>query len=201
MSVDGYLIATCKRELKQTIGQYKIRHERSHLTNHLTVDHYELMQIVFNMQETWHVYPHACWDQNSRHKSCVKNWYSIGVRNMVFNATFKNISVMPGGGNRSTRRKAPPSRKSLTIIERGVLDTTWCDKVCQWLAALRWFSDHHSSFYLQNGFVSTLYIFYNLLWALAHLTERKCELFPSLGVRRLLTFHISLFFSETAKPN
>jgi hypothetical protein len=52
MSVDGYLIATCKRGLKQTIGQYTIRHERSHLTNHLTVDHYELMQIVFNMQET-----------------------------------------------------------------------------------------------------------------------------------------------------
>jgi hypothetical protein len=80
---------------------------------------------------------------------------------------------------------------------RGVLDTTWCDKGFQWLAAVRWFSDRHSSFYLQNGFVSTLYIFCNLLWVLAHLTERKCELFPSLGVCRLLTFHILLFFSET----
>jgi hypothetical protein len=29
---------------------------------------------------------------------------------------------------------------------------------------------------------------------------RQCELLPSLGVRRLLTFHILIFSSETAKP-
>jgi hypothetical protein len=27
-----------------------------------------------------------------------------------------------------------------TLLRRGVLDTTLCDKVCQWLAAGRWFS-------------------------------------------------------------
>jgi hypothetical protein len=27
-----------------------------------------------------------------------------------------------------------------TPLRRGVLDTTLCDKVCQWLAAYRWFS-------------------------------------------------------------
>jgi len=25
-------------------------------------------------------------------------------------------------------------------LRQGVLDTTWCDKVCQWLTAVRWFS-------------------------------------------------------------
>jgi hypothetical protein len=30
--------------------------------------------------------------------------------------------------------------------------------------------------------------------------QRQCELLPSLGVRRLLTFHILIFSSETAKP-
>jgi len=38
-------------------------------------------------------------------------------RDMVFNATFNNISVISwrfiGGGNQSTRRKPPTSRKSL----------------------------------------------------------------------------------------
>jgi len=28
---------------------------------------------------------------------------------------------------------------------------------------------------------------------LAHLAQRQCELLPSLGVRRLLTFHILIF--------
>jgi hypothetical protein len=31
--------------------------------------------------------------------------------------------------------------------------------------------------------------------------QRQCELLPSLGVRRLLTFHISIFSSETPQPN
>ena len=43
----------------------------------------------------------------------------LGVRVMVFNATFNNISVISWltvivGGNRSTRRKPPARRKSLT---------------------------------------------------------------------------------------
>jgi len=40
------------------------------------------------------------------------------VRVVLFNATFNNISVISvsviGGGNRSTQRKPPTSRKSLT---------------------------------------------------------------------------------------
>jgi hypothetical protein len=31
--------------------------------------------------------------------------------------------------------------------------------------------------------------------------QRKSELLPSLGVRRLLTFHILIFSSETSQPN
>jgi hypothetical protein len=31
--------------------------------------------------------------------------------------------------------------------------------------------------------------------------QRQCELLPSLGVRRLLTFHILIFSSETLQPN
>ena len=31
--------------------------------------------------------------------------------------------------------------------------------------------------------------------------QRQCELLPSLGVRRLLTFHILIFSSETPQPN
>jgi hypothetical protein len=30
---------------------------------------------------------------------------------------------------------------------------------------------------------------------------KQCELLPSLGVRRPLTFHILIFSSETAQPN
>jgi hypothetical protein len=33
---------------------------------------------------------------------------------------------------------------------------------------------------------------------LAHLAERPCEILPSLGIRRLLTFHILIYSSETA---
>jgi hypothetical protein len=31
--------------------------------------------------------------------------------------------------------------------------------------------------------------------------QRQCELLPSLGVRRLLTFHILIFSSETPQSN
>jgi hypothetical protein len=31
--------------------------------------------------------------------------------------------------------------------------------------------------------------------------ELPCELLPSLGIRRLLTFHILIFSSETSQPN
>jgi hypothetical protein len=31
--------------------------------------------------------------------------------------------------------------------------------------------------------------------------QRPCELLPSLGVRRPLTFHILIFSSETPQPN
>jgi hypothetical protein len=31
--------------------------------------------------------------------------------------------------------------------------------------------------------------------------QRQCELLPSLGIRRLLTFHILIFPSETPQPN
>ena len=31
--------------------------------------------------------------------------------------------------------------------------------------------------------------------------QRQCELLPSLGIRRLLAFHILIFSSETPQPN
>jgi len=34
-------------------------------------------------------------------------------------------------------------------IGGGVLDTTLCDKVCQWLATGRWFFSEYSSFFHQ----------------------------------------------------
>jgi hypothetical protein len=31
--------------------------------------------------------------------------------------------------------------------------------------------------------------------------QKQCQLLPSLGIRRLLTFHILIFSSETPQPN
>jgi hypothetical protein len=67
-------------------------------------------------------------------KVYILNWYRLGeklslpfgLRFMVFNATFNNISVI--------------SFVSSNPTGPGVLYTTLCDKVCQWLAAGWWFS-------------------------------------------------------------
>ena len=56
----------------------------------------------------------------------VKTTLSLGVRIVVFNATFNNISVISwlSGGNRRTRRKPPTCRKSLTdFITYGISST------------------------------------------------------------------------------
>ena len=42
------------------------------------------------------------------------------------------------------------------------------------------------------------------MWLIAFFSspcQRQCELLPSLGVRRLLNFHILIFPSETPQPN
>jgi hypothetical protein len=41
-------------------------------------------------------------------------------------------------------------------------------------------------------------LFKNVLFSLP--CQRQCELLPSLGVHRLLTFHILIFSSETPQP-
>jgi hypothetical protein len=60
---------------------------------------------------------------------------------MVFNATFNNISCLLV---EETHVQWVPSTtivmSSILRAWRGVLDTTLCDKVCQWLATGRWFS-------------------------------------------------------------
>jgi hypothetical protein len=46
-------------------------------------------------------------------------------------------------------------------------------------------------------------MFVNIYWSGTQFSspcQRQCELLPSLGVRRSLTFHILIFSSETAKP-
>jgi hypothetical protein len=44
----------------------------------------------------------------------------------------------------------------------------------------------------------------SLIWSFSDFSlpsQRQCELLPSLGVRRPLTFHILIFSSETPQPN
>jgi hypothetical protein len=41
----------------------------------------------------------------------------------------------------------------------------------------------------------------NCLFLFNSACQRQCELLPSLGIRRLLTFHILIFISETHQPN
>ena len=38
-------------------------------------------------------------------------------------------------------------------------------------------------------------------FSFSSLCQRQCELLPSLGIRRLLTFHILIFSSKTPQPN
>jgi hypothetical protein len=48
--------------------------------------------------------------------------------------------------------------------------------------------------YLEKSKISTGSIF-------SSPCQRQCELLPSFGVRRPLTFHILIFSSETSQPN
>ena len=45
------------------------------------------------------------------------------------------------------------------------------------------------------------YIIRSFIIYLIYLPWRQCELLPSLGIRRPLTFHILIFSSETPQPN
>ena len=56
------------------------------------------------------------------------------------------------------------------------------------------------SFYICHGRVIFAWSFYISL-IFNSPCQRQRELLPSLGVRRLLTFHILIFFSETPQPN
>jgi hypothetical protein len=42
---------------------------------------------------------------------------------------------------------------------------------------------------------------YNVPTLFSSPCQRQCELLPSLGIRRRLTFHILIFSSETPQPN
>jgi hypothetical protein len=74
---------------------------------------------------------------------------------MVFNTSFNNISgiswrsgllvhdrmVVGFNSNYLCNQCLSPLKLWVrTLLRRGVLDTILCDKVCQWLAADRWFS-------------------------------------------------------------
>jgi hypothetical protein len=49
---------------------------------------------------------------------------------------------------------------------------------------------------------STPYLFLDTAaWLQWPVAQRQSELLPSLGIRRLLTFHILIFSSETPQPN
>jgi hypothetical protein len=58
------------------------------------------------------------------------------VRVMMFNATFNNISV----NYLCNQCWAPLTLWVWIPLRRCILNTKLCDKVCQWLAAGRWFS-------------------------------------------------------------
>ena len=47
----------------------------------------------------------------------------------------------------------------------------------------------------------TLFYFLFYLYLKMHVCLRQCELLPSLGICRSLTFHILIFSSETPQPN
>jgi len=49
--------------------------------------------------------------------------------------------------------------------------------------------------------IDFLCIFSSFHCLFSSLCQRQCELLPSLGIRRPLTFHILIFFSETPQPN
>ena len=105
-----------------------------------------------------------------------------------------------------------------SILCRSVLDTTLCDKVCQWRAAGRWplgtpvsatnKTDRHNIteiwFWLtamSKINFSTLQECFFFHQFFSSPCQWKCELLPSLGVRHPLTFHILMFSSKTACPN
>jgi hypothetical protein len=64
---------------------------------------------------------------------------------MVFNATFNGLSWLWSYGSWIHNYLCNQCLSPLTLwvrtpLRRGVLDTTLCDKICQWLATGRWFS-------------------------------------------------------------
>jgi hypothetical protein len=64
---------------------------------------------------------------------------------MVFNATFNGLSWLWSYGSWIYNYLCNQCLSPLTLwvrtpLRRGVLDTTLCDKICQWLATGRWFS-------------------------------------------------------------
>ena len=52
-----------------------------------------------------------------------------------------------------------------------------------------------------DSIIIQFYIIRSFITYLICLPLRQCELLPSLGVRRPLTFHILIFSSETPQPN
>jgi hypothetical protein len=48
-------------------------------------------------------------------------------------------------------------------------------------------------------YITSRYSHFNILFSSS--CQRQCELLPSLGVRRPLTFHILIFSSKTTWPN
>jgi hypothetical protein len=113
---------------------------------------------------------------------------------------------------------------------RGILDSTLCDEVCQWLAAGQWFSQstlvsphdqnwppqynwntvesgvkHHNHNHWRTHWICIYFVQRHSKSIRSLIFSSRCqrqsELLPSLGVRRPLIFHILIFSSETPQPN
>jgi hypothetical protein len=69
---------------------------------------------------------------------------------------------------------------------------------CQWSWHETWLMSHVTFVRLIVNFVE---ICLSELLFFSSSCQRQCELLPSLGVRRPLTFHILIFSSETSQPN
>ena len=69
---------------------------------------------------------------------------------------------------------------------------------------ISWKRGHHHDIWEHHIVYICIQNFYNLhictVSFISSPCQRQCELLSSLGIRRLLTFHILIFFSETAKP-
>jgi hypothetical protein len=79
----------------------------------------------------------------------------------------------------------------LILFRRGVLDTTLCDKVCQWLAACQWFSPNSPVSSINITEILLKVALNTVTLTLNHLNEGWCWLFTHIK----LTWNLVSYFT------